>query len=73
MESESESKTFSSLKYHYICDLGWHDAGDVISLSSEDASDLSLSAYLLDDSVMDEVISTLGRDTMTVDLSLIHI
>ena len=67
MESESESKTFSSLKYHYICDLGWHDAGDVISLSSEDASDLSLSAYLLDDSVMDEVISTLGRDTMTVD------
>ena len=38
MESEAGNKTFSKLKYHYICDLGWHDAGDVISLTSEDSS-----------------------------------
>ena len=31
MESESLSKSFTKLKYHYICDLGWHDEGDVIS------------------------------------------
>lgn len=42
MESESLSKSFTKLKYHYICDLGWHDEGDVISLHSEDSSSLSL-------------------------------
>ncbi|HJA93179.1 MAG TPA: YfhO family protein [Candidatus Eisenbergiella merdipullorum] len=67
MESEAGSKTFSKLKYHYICDLGWHDAGDVISLASEDSSDLNVSAYRLDFDVMDAVISVLGEQTMTVD------
>ena len=67
MESEAGSKSFSQIKYHYICDLGWHDAGDVISLTSEDSSSLNVSAYRLNFDVMDEVISILGEQTMTVD------
>ena len=67
MESEAGSKSFSQVKYHYICDLGWHDAGDVISLTSEDSSSLNVSAYRLNFNVMDEVISILGEQTMTVD------
>ena len=67
MESEAGSKSFSQVKYHYICDLGWHDAGDVISLTSEDSSSLNVSAYRLNFDVMDEVISILGEQTMTVD------
>ena len=67
MESEAGSKSFSQVKYHYICDLGWHDAGDVISLTSEDSSSLNVSAYRLNFDAMDEVISILGEQTMTVD------
>lgn len=67
MESEAGSKSFSQVKYHYICDLGWHDAGDVISLTSEDSSSLNVSDYRLNFDVMDEVISILGEQTMTVD------
>ena len=67
MESEAGSKTFTKLKYHYICDLGWHDAGDVISLTSQDSSSLQASAYRLNFDVMDEAVSMLGAQTMTVD------
>ena len=67
MESEAGSKTFTKLKYHYICDLGWHDAGDVIALTSEDSDTLNVSAYRLNFDVMDEVIAVLGAQTMTVD------
>ena len=67
MESEGGNKSFSQVKYHYICDLGWHDTGDVISLTSEDSSSLNVSAYRLNHDVMDEVISILGEQTMTVD------
>ena len=67
MESEAGSKSFSQLKYHYICDLGWHDAGDVISLTSEDSSRLNASAFRLEPDVMDQVISILSEQTMTVD------
>ena len=67
MESEGGNKSFSQVKYHYICDLGWHDVGDVISLTSEDSSSLNVSAYRLNFDVMDEVISILGEQTMTVD------
>ncbi len=67
MESEGGNKSFSQVKYHYICDLGWHDTGDVISLTSEDSSSLNVSAYRLNYDVMDEVISILGEQTMTVD------
>ena len=67
MESEAGSKTFSKLKYHYICDLGWHDAGDVISLTSEDSSSLRASAFRLNFDLMDQVISLLSEQTLAVD------
>ena len=67
MESEAGSKNFSQVKYHYICDLGWHDAGDVISLTSDDSDSLNVTACRLNFDVMDEVISILGEQTMTVD------
>lgn len=67
MESEAGNKTFSKLKYHYICDLGWHDAGDVISLTSEDSSSLRVSAFRLNPDVMEQIIALLGTQTLTVD------
>ncbi len=66
MESEAGSKSFTKLKYHYICDLGRHESGDVISLSSEDSDSLELSVYRLNTDVMDQVIGLLGQETLQV-------
>lgn len=67
MESEQGSKTFTKLKYHYICDLGYHEAGDIISLTSEDSTDLELSACRMNPQAMEEVLSILGRTPLVVD------
>lgn len=67
MESGGESQTFEKLKHHYICDLGWHDFGEMISLHSEDSNNLELSVYRLDYEVLDAMISALGSVPMTVD------
>ncbi len=67
MESAGESQTFEKLKHHYICDLGWHDSGETISLHSEDSNNLELSVYRLDYQVLDAMISALGSVPMAVD------
>lgn len=67
MESEALSKSFTKLKYRYICDLGWHDEGDVISLHSEDSTSLNVSAYRLNETVMAGAIDILSQESMTVD------
>lgn len=67
MECGGESQTFEKLKHRYICDLGWHDPGETVSLSSEDSGNLELSVYRLDYQVLDAAVSDLGSTAMTVD------
>lgn len=67
MNYEEESKSFSQIKKKYILDLGYHKAGETLSLKSENGKDLNLTAYRIDESVLDQFISQLNRQTMTVD------
>lgn len=67
MESEAGSRTYTKLKYHYICDLGRHEAGDVITLRSEDSSSLELSVCRLNADGLERVLSALNEQTLTLD------
>ena len=67
MTYEEESKSFSQIKKKYILDLGYHKAGETLSLKSENGKDLNLTAYKVNEPVLGEFISQLSRQTMTVD------
>lgn len=62
-----DSKTFKSIKKKYILDLGYHEAGSILSLSSENGEDLNLVAYQVDEQVLGSFIDKLSEQTMTVD------
>ncbi len=64
---ESESKSFSQIKKKYILDLGYHNAGNTLSLSSENGEALNLTAYMIDENVLEEFIEKLSSQTMTVE------
>lgn len=64
---EEETKSFSQIKKKYILDLGYHSAGDILSLSSENGESLNLIAYKVDESVLAEFIGRLRQQTMVVD------
>lgn len=67
MNYEEESKSFSQIKKKYILDLGYHEAGDMLSLKSENGENLNLTAYRVDESVLARFVSHLNRQTLTVD------
>lgn len=67
MRYEAESKSFSQIKKKYILDLGYHEAGDVLSLKSENGENLNLTAYRTDEPVLAQLVSHLIRQTLTVD------
>jgi len=67
MEYEEQSKTFSQIKKKYILDLGYHNAGDIVSLKSENGEDLNLTAYKVNEAALAKFIARLSRQTMTVD------
>lgn len=64
---EEESKSFSQIKKKYILDLGYHNAGDRLSLKSENGESLNLTAYKVDETVLAQFINRLKRQTLTVD------
>ena len=64
---EEESKSFSQIKNKYILDLGYHEAGDILTLTAENGENLNLSAYKLDESALGKLIRLLNQQTMTVD------
>ena len=63
----SDDKTFKSIKKKYILDLGYHEAGSMLTLSSENGEDLNLVAYSVDEDVLGDFIDSLNTQTMTVD------
>lgn len=67
MESESIEKTFKKLKYDYICDLGWHEAGETITLTNKDDDKaLHFSAYRLNTGALETALTAIGHQDFTV-------
>lgn len=64
---EEQSKSFSQIKKKYILDLGYHKAGERLSLKSENGESLNLTAYQVNESVLSQFISRLSRQTLTID------
>ncbi len=64
---EEQSKSFSQIKKKYILDLGYHKAGEQLSLKSENGESLNLTVYQVNEPVLSQFISRLSRQTMTVD------
>ncbi len=67
MNYEEESKSFSQIKKKYILDLGYHKAGDILSLKSDNGENLNLTAYKVDEAVLTQFVSQLKQQTLTVD------
>lgn len=67
MTGEESSKDYKDIKKKYILDLGYHEAGTTISLSSKNKESLNLSAYVVNEPALAEFIDILSAQTMTVD------
>lgn len=67
MNYEDESKSFSQIKKKYILDLGYHEAGETLSLNSENGESLKLTAYKVNEPAVSRFVNLLKRQTMTVD------
>lgn len=67
MTGEEKSKDYKDIKKKYILDLGYHEAGTTISLSSKNKETLNLSAYVVNEPALAEFIDILSAQTMTVD------
>ena len=65
--NEDEALEFTKLNNEYIMDLGYHYAGDTITLETEDDGTLSISAYIMNESVLAECLETLSEQPMTLD------
>lgn len=67
MNYEEESRSFSQIRKKYILDLGYHKAGDILSLKSENGETLNLTAYKVNEPALAQFIDLLSQQTMTVD------
>lgn len=67
MKYNGDSKTFSSIKKKYILDLGYHEAGSSLSLSSKNGESLNLSVYRIEEEPLSQFIDYLSAQTLTVD------
>ncbi len=66
-EYEDGSKTFSNVNKKYILDLGYLDEEELLTLESDNGESLNLDAYSVDEDVLNEYITLLRQQTMTVD------
>ena len=64
--SERLTKSFSKVKYDYILDLGWHEAGETITLENQDSGALEACAARLNTDVLSETLSRIGAQPFTV-------
>lgn len=64
---EDETLEFKKLNNEYIMDLGYHRAGDIITLETEDEGTLRVSAYVMNEAVLAECMDTLSEQSMTLD------
>lgn len=62
-----ENKKFKKMNNEYIMDLGYHYAGEVITLDSSDEGSMYVSAYTMNEEVLAECLDTLSARSMTLD------
>ncbi|MCM1184029.1 MAG: YfhO family protein [Roseburia sp.] len=62
-----DSKSFTQIKKKYILDLGYHTAGEMLSLHAENGQPLNISVYKTEESSLRTFIDLLSQQTMTVD------
>jgi len=62
-----EIKTFKKLTNRYILDLGYHEAGEVLTLQSEKDEPLHLRAYSLDEEYLSDLLLELSKNTLRID------
>lgn len=62
-----ETKEFKKLRYDYIMDLGWQEAGTEVTLEANKEVPLFLSVYRLNEPVLADVIKVLGEQPFVVD------
>lgn len=67
ISSNSLNKTFKKVKYDYILDLGWHEAGDEITLENQDDGSLDAVAAMLNTDVLSQMLNTLGQQPFVTD------
>lgn len=64
---EEETLKFKKLNNEYIMDLGYHHAGDIITLKTEDEGSLYVSSYVMNENVLEKCLHTLSEQSMTID------
>ena len=64
---EEEIKTFKKTNNRYILDLGYHEAGEVITLQSEKEETLHVRAYSFDEEYLADLLAKLSGNTLTID------
>ena len=63
---DEELKTFKKTNNRYILDLGFHEAGDVITLKSEKDATFNLRAYSFDEDYLSDLLLTLPENTLSI-------
>ena len=63
---EEEIKTFKKLSNRYILDLGYHEAGEVLTLQSEKDEVLHVRAYSFDEEYLADLLVKLSENTLSI-------
>lgn len=63
----SGQKSFTKMKNEYIMDLGYHYAGECITLTSKDEASMTVSAYMMKEDVLKSCLAKLSEHPMTLD------
>jgi len=63
---DEEIKKFKKLTNRYILDLGYHEAGEVLTLKSEKEEALHLRAYSFDEEFLSDLLADLSQNTLSI-------
>lgn len=64
---EEEINNFKKTNNRYILDLGYHEAGEIITLKSEKEDTFNLRAYSFDEDYLSELLLTLSENTLSIN------
>ncbi len=63
---DEEIKTFKKTNNRYILDLGYYEAGTIITLKSEKDDTLHLRAYSFDEDYLTDLLAKLSQNTLSI-------
>ena len=64
--NDEEIKKYKKTNNRYILDLGYHEAGEVITLKSEKDNTFQLRAYSFDEEYLGELLEELSQSTLSI-------